>query len=319
MTETGSDADSLGVEVSRGSVNTWECDEMGHLNVRFYVARAIEGLVGMAAALGMPQAFSPHANATLQVREQHIRFLREARPGAPLFMRGAVLDIGESEARLLTVLFHAATGEPAATFQTVVAHVTAGDEARPFPWPRQALDLAEGLKAAAPAYAAPRSVKLDPVVSKADLARANALGLTPISAGAVMGQDCDVFGRMRPEHFIGKVADGVATLAARNRAVILESAEPRPKRMGGAVLEYRLIHLAWPRAGDRFVIRSGMAGVDDRTQRLMHWMLDPHTGKPWGVSEAVAVSLDLDARKIVSLSPATQTALRERVVSGLTL
>ena len=38
-------AEDIGVEVWRGGVNTWECDEMGHLNVRFYVARAMEGLV----------------------------------------------------------------------------------------------------------------------------------------------------------------------------------------------------------------------------------------------------------------------------------
>ena len=37
--------DSKGLEVWRGSVNTWECDQMGHLNVRFYVARSAEGLV----------------------------------------------------------------------------------------------------------------------------------------------------------------------------------------------------------------------------------------------------------------------------------
>ena len=51
MTQAGADADNLGIEVWRGCVNTWECDEMGHLNVRFYVARAMEGLVGLAAAL----------------------------------------------------------------------------------------------------------------------------------------------------------------------------------------------------------------------------------------------------------------------------
>ena len=47
------------VEVWRGGVNTWEIDMMGHLNVRFYVARAMEGLVGAAAALGMAGAFRP--------------------------------------------------------------------------------------------------------------------------------------------------------------------------------------------------------------------------------------------------------------------
>ena len=32
------------IELYRGSINTWECDEMGHMNVRFYVARMMEGL-----------------------------------------------------------------------------------------------------------------------------------------------------------------------------------------------------------------------------------------------------------------------------------
>ena len=31
---------STGVEVWRGGVNLWECDQMGHLNVRFYAAHA---------------------------------------------------------------------------------------------------------------------------------------------------------------------------------------------------------------------------------------------------------------------------------------
>ena len=50
-----------GLEVWRGGVNTWECDRMGHLNVRFHVAHAAEGLVGLAAGLGLPRAFAPAA------------------------------------------------------------------------------------------------------------------------------------------------------------------------------------------------------------------------------------------------------------------
>jgi acyl-CoA thioester hydrolase len=318
MTDRDAGADSLGVEVWRGCVNTWECDEMGHMNVRFYVAKAMEGLVGLAAALGMPQAFSPHANATLLVREQHIRFQREARPGAPLFMRGAVIEMAENEARLLLVLFHA-NGEPAASFQTVAAHIAAGDDARPFAWPRRTLDLAAALTTPTPAYAASRSVGLEPLASRASLAKADALGLMTISAGAIDGAHCDVFGRMRVEQFIGRVSDGIAALASESRAVIAETAAAPPGRTGGAVLEYRLAHLGWPRAGDRFVVRSGMAGIDARMQRLVHWMLDPLSGRPWGVSEAVAVTLDLEARKIVPISEAAQAALSRRVIADLTL
>jgi acyl-CoA thioester hydrolase len=319
MSEAKPDAESLGVEVWRGSVNTWECDEMGHMNVRFYVAKAVEGLVGLAGAMGMPQAFSPYSNATLLLREQHIRFLREALAGAPLVMRAAVLEMGESEARLLLALYHAPSGEPAASFQTVVAHVTAGGDPRPFPWPRQAVELARDLTIDLPAYAASRSVSLDPVVSGASLVRADELGLIPISAGAFNAQDCDVFGRMRAEQFIGRVSDGIATLAGQSRGLIAQTAEPRPARSGGAVLEYRLLHLAWPRAGDRFVVRSGMSAIGDRTQTLVHWMIDPQSGRAWGSSEAVAVTLDLDARKIVPVSPAARAAISEWLIPRLSL
>ena len=62
------------VEVWRGSVATWECDSMGHLNVRYYVSKAMEALIGLAAELGMPHAFTPNAQSTLIIRELHIRF-----------------------------------------------------------------------------------------------------------------------------------------------------------------------------------------------------------------------------------------------------
>jgi acyl-CoA thioester hydrolase len=71
-----------GAELWRGGVNTWECDEMGHMNVRFYVVKAVEGLATLAALIGMPDAFRSDATSTLLVREQHIRFLKEAHAGA---------------------------------------------------------------------------------------------------------------------------------------------------------------------------------------------------------------------------------------------
>src|SRR5881396_2884567 len=105
------------IEVWRGGVASWECDAMGHLNVGFYVAKSMEGLAGLAAELGMPKIFAPDARATLIVREQHIRFVREARANAPLVMSGGVIEIGENEARFLFLLRNR-DGELSASFQT---------------------------------------------------------------------------------------------------------------------------------------------------------------------------------------------------------
>ena len=307
-----------GVEVWRGGVNTWECDDMGHMNVRFYVVRALEGLAGLAARLGMPRAFAPEASATLLLRETHIRFLREAHARAPLYMRAWVAGMGETEARLVLVLFHSETGEPAATFQMVVAHVTPQD-GRAFPWSPETREKAQALTAPVPDYAAARGVSLATLESQAGLERADALGLMTIAAGVVTHRDCDAFGRMSAEQFIGRVSDGIPALVNTNRRIVLEGLDNPPERVGGAVLEYRLAHLDWPRIGDAVVIRSGLAGADHRTQRMIHWLLDPMTGKAWGTSEAVAVTFDLEARKIVPVSPKALAALNGLAIKGLAL
>jgi acyl-CoA thioester hydrolase len=307
-----------GIEIWRGGVNTWECDEMGHMNVRFYVTKAIEGLVGLAAALGLPHAFAAHAGSTLMVREQHIRFLREAHAGAALHMTGGVLEIGEDQARLLMLLWHSDSGALAASFQTVVAHVTPA-EGRPFPWPKRTLDLATGLTIDTPDQAMARSLSLEPVISTASLERAVELDLVRIAQGAISPADCDLYGRMRPELFIGRVSDGIPRLIRSFREVVVSGAAESPGRVGGAVLEYRLIQFDWPRAGDRIEIRSGLKDADARTKRVIHWMLDPDTGKAWGAAEAVAVTFDLDARKIIPISDAARLELMQHAKAGLAL
>jgi acyl-CoA thioester hydrolase len=308
-----------GVEIWRGGVNTWECDEMGHMNVRFYVARATEGRVGLAAAMGLPQAFTAHAESTLLIREQHIRFLREAHAGAALHMTGGVVEMGENEARLLQLLWHTETGQLAATFQTVVAHVTPRD-GRPFAWGGRTRELAAALWVDIPEQAVARSVSLGPVESVASLARADETGLVRIASGAVQPGDCDIFGRMRAEQFIGRVSDGIPRLVRGFRETV-SNATPgdKPARVGGAVLEYRLVHLDWPRAGQRFEIRSGLKTADARTKTMVHWMLDPETGKAWGTSEAVAVTFDLAARKVVPISDEARAALLKQATPGLAL
>lgn len=301
------DAGQAGVEIWRGGVNTWECDEMGHLNVRFYVAKAMEGLAGLAAELGMPHAFAPHAAATLVVKEHHVRFLREARPGAFLIMRGGVLKLSETEAELLQVLYHAGSGEPCASFVTKVSHAKPGD-ARAFPWPKRALLAAEALTVALPAFAGPRSIPGAPIAVTANAAAADELGLVCIAKAPLTPRNCDVFGRMVPEEFIGRVSDGIGALVGALRQAVADASGASPARTGGAVLEYRLVYLDYAQAGDQLEIRSGLAGVDARTQRFGHWLLDPLSGKALAVAEAVAVNFDLDARKALPISEAVQAA-----------
>ena len=286
---------------------------MGHLNIGFYMAKSQEALGGIAAALGMPRAFAPDAGTTLIVKEQHVRFLKEARPPAPLYITGGVVEIGDTEARLV-LLMHHRSGELAASFQTVVAHAGAHDE-RPIPWPQAVRDRADALMTEVPDRARARSINLGPVATQASLDRANALGLRRTGLGLIKPTDCDVFGRMRTEVLMGRISDGIPHIFEDHRPAALYE----DRDVGGVALEYRLIHHRWPRAGDRIELRTGWAGVDARTRRLIHWLLDPDSGEVWGTAEAIAVSFDLKARKIVDLTDDELKVLRTKVNPGLTL
>jgi acyl-CoA thioester hydrolase len=90
-------------------------------------------------------------------------------------------------------------------------------------------------------------------------------------------------------------------------------------RMGGAVVEYRLVYRRWPRPGDRFVIRSGSGFVKEKVHSFIHWLIDPETREAWCTTEAVAVALNLDTRKIMPATPELMDALAKVAPQGLTI
>lgn len=302
------------VEVWRGSVATWECDSMGHLNVGFYLTKAMEALIGLAAELGMPHAFAPHAEATLIVREQHIRFLREAQVGARLHIEAGVLEMGEDEARVLLLMRHH-DGELAASFQMLVAHATTR-EGRAFPWPIWARARAAALTMERPEKAAPRSVALGALESAASLPHALKLGLKRIGLGGFRVSDCDSFGRMRTEVMMARLSDSAAHLMT---GLLGDLSADGGRKFGAVILEYRLIYLDWPRAGDRYELRSGFSGAEPKLRRMIHWFLDPATGRPWASAEAVAAIFDMEARKTVALTESELSAWAKFSVPGLTI
>ena len=233
-----------GLEVWRGGVSPWQCDQMGHLNVRFYVAQAMEGLAGVAAALGMVGAFSPAGTSTLVVREHHIRFLKEARAGDALHMTCGLLDLGEADACLLQILRHSLTGEPAAVFQTRLVHAKATD-AEAFPWSSAARELADALTVAIPEGLEARSLTPGEGGMAGTVARADQLGLHRYGAGVFGPQECDVFGRVGAHHVMARISDGAAgrsgdpsaCRSGRRRGAVRDRPDgtpPRPGRWAGS-------------------------------------------------------------------------------------
>lgn len=307
------------VEVWRGCANAWECDHVGHLNTRHYVARVEQGLAAFARHLGLADAIGSAAGHRVLVKAQHMRFLREARAGAALHATGQVLSWSRDEADVLFLLYHSVSGQVAATFRLTLAYVER-DSGRSAPWPEQATRAASGLTCEAPNEARPRSISLDGAEVTASLERARRLGMRATGLGTVMSDVCDADGQWRLSGFMGRVADSIPHL--RNgewRDVLARTTPGGPLRVGSALVEFQTVHVRWPRVGDGCEVRSALAGCTDRVTYSSHWLLDPQTGEPWAAVRTVGIALDLDARRSLPLTAEAQAAYRAASVPDLVL
>ena len=307
------------VEVWRGCVNAWECDHVGHLNTRYYVARVEQALAGLARRLSLAHVNDVTGTHRLLVKAQHMRFLREARAAAALHATAQVLSWSRDEAVVLFLLHHSNSGQIAATFRLSLAYVERSS-GRAAPWPEQATSAVNALLCEAPREATPRSISLDDVEVTASLERARQLGMRTTGVSAVTPDACDAHGLWRLSSFMGRVADSIPHL--RNvqwREVLANSMPGGPSRVGSALIEFQSVHVRWPRADDACEVRSALAGCTDRVTYTSHWLLDPETGAPWAAVRTVGIALDLDARRSIPLTAEAQAAYRAASVEGLAL
>ena len=293
----------------KGSTNAWECDEGGHLNVRFHCERALTGLHMLAAALDMPRAFAPVTSGTLLPLDLHVRYLKEALPGEMLVMSGGVLTMQDSEALVCLDARHA-DGAPGAAFTLRFAHVDP-HSLTPFAFSKRTREAAARLHCQAPEHALPRSIDPSAPTGEISVARADALSVLRSGGSSVTPDQCDAFGRLRAEHMFGRASDAVPALLGPWREKLREAAaeDGQDVAPAGAVLEARVAFRRWPQAGDLIEVRSAVVEALPKAIRIRHWMLDPVSGAAWASMEAIALTFDARTRKAIQATPAMKKAL----------
>lgn len=300
------------IEVYSGAAQAWECDAMGHMNVRFYVARATDGLAALALALGLGPTWSRREGQALLARDHHIRFLREFRPGAPFRIFAGMLAVTDERLRVYFEFRNTATEEPAATFIAEAELVDLGTRAAR-PLPDEVKQRALALTLELPAHGRPRGLAIVPPRSAPDLARADALGLMATYQGVVAPEDCDGHGFMATPLYIARIAASVPNMVAMTRGIDRSG----DTGTGGAALEYRLVYRADPRAGDILGLRSAIKSIGAKTYIWSHWLFDLETGAAVATSETVAITLDLVERRSIAIPDDMRAGLESRLVPGL--
>ena len=301
------------IETARSSVQTWECDQMGHMNVQFYMAKEAEGMATLASALGLRTRSEVNAHAVLVPREQHIRFHRELRPGAPFIVQGGVLQAKSEGVVLYQEMNNAATSSLSATFVTY-AEWSDLEYRTGLPLPVVAVSKSTAYTTELPAHGAARGLELVPPRPAPLLSEAQDMGLITTFQGCVQDEHCDRYGYMHTRCYMGRVSDAIPNLIAQTTGRDRSTPD-----VGGAALEYRFLYRTQARAGDLLMIKSGLKSVSAKTYVWCHWLFDAESGQCFATAEAVAVSLDLRERKAIEIPPALRSRLEGLIVPDISI
>jgi acyl-CoA thioester hydrolase len=279
------------------AVNTWQCDENAHLNVQFYTEFGHEASSHLLHRLGLGPRAQAALGATIEAKEDHIRYLREFRIVDTVEIRSAPVAVGE---RSLT-LYHEVRNPADGTLASTIRRQLECDQ----PWPPAFRLHAERSCIDLPSGAQPRSVGQMPLPAL-KFEDCTDTGLIDVSRTLIKPHECDEQGRFLPRHLFGRYSDAASWLwnhMGFDRRAMQERGE-------GPVLVETLhsYRTALP-AGALLVIRSGLASYTDKILKLYHFAFDAESGALAAGAEVIGMKFDQKQRKIMTFSAEDQARL----------
>ena len=133
----------------RGCVNAWECDQWGHQNVQFYLAKAADAQAALGCALGLAPSRLRRSGAALLPASERILFKRELRAGDAVCIRSGARAAEGAELRYFSLMTNEETGKQSAVFETT-ARLTELETGRALDLPEAACAAARNAAAAHP-------------------------------------------------------------------------------------------------------------------------------------------------------------------------
>jgi acyl-CoA thioester hydrolase len=282
-----------------------EIDHLGHMNVRFYLEKALRGTEALAAAHGLDAGACRRLGGTLELRDSYTRHWREQLVGAPLEVRGGVLSVRTAGLRCYHELVNRDSGERAATFvQDLCLRRRESGEALPLP--EMVAKSAGEARVAWPEHGRPRTLDLSQAPPALSLAAARERGLAMREPRVVGPEECDAEGRFLASRYLDLVWGGEPS-GFRTAVPLFEDGG---RRFGWATMESRGVLHELPRAGSRIQSFGAEVEIARKTSFRHHWVFDLERGALLCTSSIVNLAFDLGARRAIEIPDALRETLR---------
>ena len=107
----------------RGAVYPWQCDQVGHMNVMWYVGKFDEASWNLLAELGLTSAYFRDNQRGMAAVQQNISYKRELMAGDTVMVRSRVIEIRDKVIRFVHEMTLTEGGETAAICELTAVHL----------------------------------------------------------------------------------------------------------------------------------------------------------------------------------------------------
>ncbi len=302
------------IQTYAGEAVQWECDDLGHLNMRHYMTKVEQARQFFFIRLGLVSAFKIDGDSSVRVRNFTIRYLKESRPGARLKVETGLLSLGDNSAELVHIMTHY-DGTVSATIVEQVEHIylRTGEA---FGWPKRVVAAADEHTTKRPPSAMVRGLPPDdytPLVPKREALITG--GAKLIGSGVFQPSDLDVFSCVNMPSLLGRVTESVGNFYELwpeiHESFLLGGS------ISGALLELSCHIHRRATAGDAVEIYGAVQGANSYTRLAAYHLVDPVSGESWASMSASSCVFDVSTRKLVKTPDDRVAQLKALAITDL--
>lgn len=301
------------IQTWAGECSAWECDDLGHLNMRHYMTKVRQARQMLIIRLGLDEAFKTDAISSVRVAKFHIKYQGEARPGNPLHIESAVLELGDTSARLCHMMYHS-DGKLAASIVETLEHISLRTR-KAFNWPNRARENAIAFTVDMPPEGSlPRGIQYDEVLPAPSETELKDWGVRSIGSGVFQPSEMSSTGRAGAVALLGRTTETVGHI--REAWPEMHEAEYRESGGSAALLEAFITIGSPAEVGDGYNFYSGIHSADAYTRRLVHNMVNVVTGENIFSMTGIGCLFNLKTRKLVKTLPDHIEQLNKKAIKA---
>ncbi len=115
----------MSFETARGTVHSWQCDHMGHANLRAYGEFFEQALWHLFNRIGITPSVLRGDAIRMAGVQQNIRYLKELLPGDLVVVRSRLAELKERSFKMVHEMQHIESGELCATCELTAVCIDA--------------------------------------------------------------------------------------------------------------------------------------------------------------------------------------------------